>query len=86
MDLDYVAALSCWNNHWFTLGSAHISGQASTNALSATGSKVTNSVTQARRTRASSSGAFSHSARTAPIITLFIPETPLKTTHLQKRA
>ena len=27
-----------------------------------------------------------HSARTAPIITLFIPGTPLKTTHLQKRA
>ena len=31
-------------------------------------------------------GAFSHSARTAPIITLFIPGTPLKTTHLQKHA
>ena len=31
-------------------------------------------------------GAFSHSAGTAPIITLFIPGTPLKTTHLQKRA
>ena len=26
--------------------------------------------------------AFSHSAGTAPIITLFIPETPLKTNHL----
>ena len=31
-------------------------------------------------------GAFSHSAGTAPIIMLFIPETPLKATHLQKRA
>ena len=31
-------------------------------------------------------GAFLHSARTAPIITLFVPGTPLKTTHLQKRA
>ena len=31
-------------------------------------------------------GAFSHSARTAPINTLFIPGTPLKTTHLQKDA
>ena len=30
-------------------------------------------------------GALSHSART-PIITLFIPGTSLKTTHLQKRA
>ena len=29
-------------------------------------------------------GAFPHSARTAPIITLFILGTPLKTTHLQK--
>ena len=27
-----------------------------------------------------------HSAGTAPIITLFIPGTPLKTTHLQKHA
>ena len=27
-----------------------------------------------------------HSVRTAPIITLFIPGTPLKTTHLQKDA
>ena len=27
-----------------------------------------------------------HSAGTAPIITLFIPGTPLKTTHLQKDA
>ena len=31
-------------------------------------------------------GAFSHSAGTAPIIMLFILETPLKTTHLQNRA
>ena len=31
-------------------------------------------------------GAFSHSAGTAPIITLFIPGTPLKTTPLQKPA
>ena len=31
-------------------------------------------------------GAFSHSAGTGPIITLFIPGTPLKATHLQKRA
>ena len=31
-------------------------------------------------------GAFSHSAGTAPIITLCIPGTPLKTTHLQKHA
>ena len=30
--------------------------------------------------------AFSHSARTAPIITLNIPGTPLKTTYLQKHA
>ena len=30
--------------------------------------------------------AFSHSVRTAPIITLFIPGTPLKTTHLQNHA
>ena len=29
-------------------------------------------------------GVFSHSMRTAPIITLFISGTPLKTTHLQK--
>ena len=29
-------------------------------------------------------GAFSHSTCTAPIITLFIPGTPLKTTHLQR--
>ena len=27
-----------------------------------------------------------HGAGTAPIVTLFIPETPLKATHLQKRA
>ena len=33
-----------------------------------------------------SMGAFSHSAGTAPIIMLFIPGTPLKTTHLQKHA
>ena len=33
-----------------------------------------------------SMGAFSHSARAAPIITLFILGTPLKTTPLQKRA
>ena len=31
-------------------------------------------------------GAFLHSAGTAPIITLFIPGTPLKTTHPQKDA
>ena len=31
-------------------------------------------------------GAFSHSAGTAPMIMLFIPGTPLKTTHLQKDA
>ena len=31
-------------------------------------------------------GALSHSARTAPIVMLFIPGTPLKTTHLQKHA
>ena len=31
-------------------------------------------------------GAFSHSAGTAPIITLFIQGTPLKTTHRQKHA
>ena len=31
-------------------------------------------------------GAFSQSARTAPIITVFIPGTPLITTHLQKDA
>ena len=31
-------------------------------------------------------GAFLHSTRTAPIITLFIPGRPLKTTHLQKHA
>ena len=31
-------------------------------------------------------GAFSNSAGTAPIITLFTPGTPLKTTPLQKRA
>ena len=31
-------------------------------------------------------GVFSHSARTAPIIMLFILRTPLKTTHLQKHA
>ena len=31
-------------------------------------------------------GAFSHSVPTAPIPTLFIPGTPLKTTHLQKQA
>ena len=30
--------------------------------------------------------AFLHSAGTAPIIMLFIPGTPLKTTHLQKHA
>ena len=33
-----------------------------------------------------SQGAFWHSARTAPIITLFIPGTPLQTTPLQKHA
>ena len=33
-----------------------------------------------------SQGAFSHSARTAPIITLFILGTPLKTAPLQKHA
>ena len=27
-----------------------------------------------------------HNAHTAPVITLFIPGTPLKTTHLEKRA
>ena len=32
-----------------------------------------------------SRGAFSHSARTAPIISLCIPGAPLKTTHLQER-
>ena len=31
-------------------------------------------------------GAFSHNAGTAPIIKLFIPQTPLKTMHLQKHA
>ena len=31
-------------------------------------------------------GVFSHSARTVPIITPFIPGIPLKTTHLQKHA
>ena len=31
-------------------------------------------------------GAFSHSAGTAPIITLLIPGAPLKTTHLRKHA
>ena len=31
-------------------------------------------------------GALSHSAGTAPIIALFIPGTPLKTTPLQRRA
>ena len=31
-------------------------------------------------------GAFSHSAGTAPIIMLFLPGTPLKTSHLQKNA
>ena len=31
-------------------------------------------------------GAFSHSAGTAPIVTLLIPGAPLKTTHPQKRA
>ena len=34
----------------------------------------------------SSEGAFSHSAGTAPIVTLFIPGTPLKTSPPQKRA
>ena len=33
-----------------------------------------------------SMGAFSHSPGTAPIITPFVPGTPLQTTHLQKRA
>ena len=33
-----------------------------------------------------SMGAFSHSAGTAPIIMLFIPGAPLKTTHLHKCA
>ena len=33
-----------------------------------------------------SRGAFSHSAHTAPVITVFIAGTPLKTTYLQKRA
>ena len=31
-------------------------------------------------------GAFSHSAGTTPIIMLFIPRSPLKTTHLKKHA
>ena len=31
-------------------------------------------------------GAFLHSTSAAPIITMFIPGTPLKTTHLQKHA
>ena len=30
-------------------------------------------------------GAFSHSAGTAPLMTLFVPGTPLQTTHRQKR-
>ena len=30
-------------------------------------------------------GTFSHSTGTAPIIAVFIPGNPLKTTHLQKR-
>ena len=36
--------------------------------------------------RALTWGAFSYSVRTAPIITLFIPGTPLKPTPMQKRA
>ena len=31
-------------------------------------------------------GAFSHSARTAPVITVFTPVTALKTCHLKKHA
>ena len=31
-------------------------------------------------------GAFSHSARTAPVITVFTPVTALKTCHLYKHA
>ena len=46
----------------------------------------TYSYTQGKVLRFHTKGAFSHSAGTATIITLFIPGAPLRTTHLQERA
>ena len=37
-------------------------------------------------TQACSKGAFLHSVHKAPNITVFIPGTPLKSTHIQKHA